>query len=101
MPDLVRLYIRNVIIGFLLSVVFTGLLIGLNVGNLRHLVSAVPGGWIAVFLLVVFNGIVFAGVQFAISVMSMGRTDNPPGGGRPERIATGGLVSVRVPAKRT
>ena len=39
MPALVRLYIRNVIIGFALSVVFVGALLGLNVANLWHLVS--------------------------------------------------------------
>jgi len=71
MPALVRLYIRNVIIGFALSVVFVGALLGLNVANLWHLVSTSPMGWVAGLMLFVFNGIVFAGVQFGIVIMQM------------------------------
>ena len=81
MPPLVRMYVRNVAIGFVLAVVFTALLIGLNVGNLRHLVTAVQGGWLAVVMLVVFNTIVFGGVQFAIAVMRMAEPDDGAGGG--------------------
>ncbi len=92
MPALVRLYIRNVIIGFALSVVFVGALLGLNVANLWHLVSTSPQGWIAVLMLVVFNGIVFAGVQFAIVIMRM--EDRGEGGGRGRRVP----VATSIPA---
>lgn len=94
MPALVRLYIRNVIIGFLLSTVFVSALLWLNVGNLWHLVSSSPQGWIAVVMLVVFNGIVFAGVQFAIAVMRLGQNDGPGGG----RRSTVPVAPVAVPA---
>ncbi len=81
MPELVRLYIRNIVYGFLLAVVFTGLLIWLDIAHLRHLVMAVKGGWLAIVMLVVFNTIVFAGVQFAIAVMAMAEKGDPPASG--------------------
>ncbi|OYX42003.1 MAG: hypothetical protein B7Z02_13770 [Rhodobacterales bacterium 32-67-9] len=80
MPALVRLYIRNVIAGFVLSAIFVGALLWLNVANLWHLISTSPQGWIAVLMLFVFNGIVFAGVQFAIAIMRMERKEGSGGG---------------------
>lgn len=100
MPRLVRLYLINIAVGFVLALIFTGLLMWLNVANLRHLVSNVSGGWLAVVMLVVFNTIVFAGVQFAIAVMRMAEGDTPPGGGKRQPVtrATGQLVPLRVGA---
>lgn len=82
MPELIRSYIRNVLIGWALAAVFTGLLIGLNFANLRHLVFSVNGGWIAALMLFAGNAVVFAGVQFAVVIMAMGRKEPPTGGGR-------------------
>lgn len=95
MPALVRLYIRNVLIGFALSALFVGALLGLNVANLGHLVAASAQGWIAVLMLFVFNGIVFAGVQFAIVIMRM--EDRGEGGGR--RRPAGPMVAAPVPVR--
>lgn len=81
MPALVRLYIVNVLIGFALSAVFTALLLWLDIAGLRHLATSVKGGWIGVAMLFVSNGIVFAGVQFAIRIMGMAE-DGPGGGSR-------------------
>ena len=83
MPELVRLYIRNVVIGFGLSAGFVGVLLVLNVANLWHLVSTSPVGWIAVLMLFVFNGIVFAGVQFAVVIMRMDDSGGGNSGRRP------------------
>lgn len=69
MPQLVRFYMRHVLIGFALAAVFTGLLLWFNVGNLWHLVTHTAEGPLAVFLLFFFNGVVFGGVQHAIAVM--------------------------------
>lgn len=98
MPALVRLYIRNVITGFALSVVFVGALLWLNVANLWHLISTSPQGWIAALMLFVFNGIVFAGVQFAIVIMRMGQNDGDGGRGRKVPVAAlaPALVRARV-----
>ncbi|MCK8484884.1 hypothetical protein MUY21_12625 [Aliiroseovarius sp. S2029] len=96
MPRLVRLYIKQVLIGFGLSATFVALLLYTNVGNLWHLVSTSDIGWIAVLMLFMFNGIVFAGVQFAIVIMRMGQDDTPKGGKR-EPIAT----TIPVPVEAT
>ncbi|WP_245243011.1 hypothetical protein [Pararhodobacter sp. SW119] len=81
-PRLVRLYIRQCLIGFALAAVFVGLLLGFDVAGLRGLILSTQGGWIALGLLVVFNGLVFAGVQFAITIMRMGEPQSPGGGQR-------------------
>ena len=60
MPELVRLYIRNVFVGLGLSVVFVGLLLWLNVANLWHLISRPRTSAIShLVMLIMFNGIVF------------------------------------------
>ena len=82
LPDLIRLYIVNVVIGFSLAAVFVGMLLWFNVANLWHLVTHSDKGLLAVILLWVSNGIVFAGVQFGIAVMSQkDDDDDEPGGG--------------------
>jgi hypothetical protein len=94
MPALVRLYIKNVLIGFLLSAVFVTALLWLNVANLWHLISTSPVGWIAVVMLFVFNGIVFSGVQFAIAIMRMAKPEDGPRGGL-------GVVAMPAPVRLT
>ena len=59
MPKLVSFYIRNILIGFAAAVVFVGLLLGLNIANLRHLIMGSDMGLVAVVMLIVFNTIVF------------------------------------------
>ncbi len=99
MPKLVSLYIKQVLIGFGLSATFVALLLYANVGNLWHLVSTSDIGWIAVLMLFMFNGIVFAGVQFAIVIMRMAHDDTPKGGKR-EPIATNIPVRVEATARK-
>lgn len=92
LPRIVRLYILNCFLGFMLAAVFTGLVLWLNIGNIGHLVAHVSGGWLAGLVFFGLNGIVFAGVQSAIVVMSLGRREPPSGGhGRP-------IDAVPVPA---
>ena len=98
MPRLISLYIRQVFLGFGLSGVFVALLLYLNVANLWHLVNHTDGGVVAVIMLFVFNGIVFAGVQFAIAIMRMEQLDNH-GGGKRQPVVTGELARVNVQAK--
>lgn len=107
MPELVHVYIRNVIAGFVLAILFTAALLALDVAHLRHLVLGSSVGWIAALMLVVFNTVVFAGVQFAITIMRMAEDDTPPRGGlRAPGVFRGGLLSparasapARGPAK--
>jgi hypothetical protein len=99
LPRLVRLYIKQVAIGFGLSALFVGLLLGLDVAGLRTLILNTEGGAIAAFLLFFFNGLVFAGVQFAISIMRMAQPeDKGPRGGRRAPVATRTPAQVHVAA---
>ncbi len=98
MPELVRLYIKNVILGFGLSALFVGALLYMNVGNLWHLISTSPIGWMALSMLLFFNGAVFAGVQFAMTVMRMEEQDDEPKGGTRVPVATDIPARVAVPA---
>ena len=97
MPPLVRLYIRQCVIGFALSAVFVGMLFAFDVANLWSLVSNSDVGWIAALMLFFGNGIVFAGVQFGITVMRMGeKEDDGPRGGLRDPIA----IPVRAEVPR-
>ncbi|MEN8894321.1 hypothetical protein [Planktotalea arctica] len=99
MPRLIRLYITQVLIGFGISAAFVGLLLWLNVMNLWHLVTHSSDGVLAVFILWVLNGIVFAGVQFAIAVMRMaGSDDDGPRGGTRQRVLMDLSRPVRIKA---
>jgi len=80
MPELVRLYIRSVAIGFAVAVVFTGGLLWQDVAGLGGLVLGSDIGWLAALLLVFFNGILFAAVQFGLAVMAMADRGGEDGG---------------------
>ncbi len=82
MPKLIKLYILNVAIGFALSAAFVALLLWTNSAGLRDLIMADRMGWLALIVLWVLNGIVFAGVQFAIAIMRMAGRDDAGGTGR-------------------
>lgn len=103
MPELVRLYIRNVIFGAGLSALFVALLLGFDVAHLRHLILGSDIGYIAVALLFTFNTVVFSAVQFGIAVMNMAESETPPGGGKRDAIprfdAAAELIAIPVPVR--
>ena len=101
LPRVVRLYILNTLIGFALSGCFTGAILYFNTAIIAHLVMNVSGGWLAALVFFVLNGIVFAGVQSAIVIMSIG-TDDPSGARRAPRppLASPQPVPMKAPAKR-
>lgn len=98
-PDLIKLYIKSGFIGFLASAVFVALLLWFDVAALWRLVSGSPVGVIAVIMMWVFNGIVFAGVQFAITIMSMSDDDDDHGG-KHQRVLQSAPVLVPVRATK-
>lgn len=98
MPKLVKMYIRNVLIGFAIAGAFVAMLLWFNVMNLWYLVTHSDAGLMAVFLLWFMNGIVFAGVQFAWAVMSMAEPKDNGLGGTP---VANELQPVPVPAHKT
>ena len=94
MPKLIRLYIQQCCLGFLIAAAFVGVLFWYNVGNLWYLVTHTEAGMLAAILFWLFNGIVFSGVQFGIAVMRLQDTDHDSG-------PRGGIrVPVRVTARR-
>lgn len=101
MPKLIRLYITQVLIGFGIAAAFVAMLLYFNLANLWHLVTHSSSGLLAVFILWFANGIVFAGVQFAIAVMRLKDDDDSNGGGRrdPIRVDMTRMVPVRQEAK--
>lgn len=82
MPTMIRVYIRSVLIGLLLACCFVAALLALDIAHLRHLVSSSSIGWLAVVMMVMFNTIVFAGVQFAITIMGQAEKQPPPDRGK-------------------
>lgn len=99
MPKLIRLYIINVAIGFALALAFVSAVVLLDVGGLKHLVMDTEMGWLAFIMMVVFNGIVFAGVQFAYAVMALATPDDGPKGGKKQGV-TAQLAPVHAGAKK-
>lgn len=81
MPKLIRLYIQSVAIGFGLSAGFAVLMVGFDVMGIGHLILGSSSGLVALAMLIVFNGVVFSGVQFGLRVMLMAADDTPPRGG--------------------
>jgi len=96
MPKLIKLYLRNIFFGFGLSAIFVGLLMYFNVANLWHLASSSSMGWVAGVMLFMFNGIVFAGVQFGIAIMRMDDEDEPKGGKRDPLVLD--MQPIAIPA---
>ena len=91
MPKLVRLYIKSCVIGFALAVGFVVALVVMDVAGLQRLILSADMGWVAALMMVVFNGVVFSGIQFSIAVMLMAEGDDaPPRGGR--------MIPIRVEA---
>ncbi|MBR9651596.1 hypothetical protein [Thalassovita aquimarina] len=100
MPKLIRMYIVNVLIGYAIAAAFVAMLLYFDIANLWHLVTHSSSGLLAVFVLWFANGIVFAGVQFAIAVMRMKDDDGGNGGKRaPIRVDMTRMVPVRQEAK--
>jgi len=99
MPKLIRLYITQVAIGFGIAAAFVAMLLWFNVANLWHLVTHTEQGLLAVVILWVANGVVFAGVQFGIAVMRMqDDDDDDPRGGDRQQIMHHDYVAIPVPA---
>lgn len=99
MPKLIALYIRSIAIGFGLSAVFLALLLAQDVAGLRHLIFGSDMGLVAAAMIFVFQGIMFAGVQFGIAIMMLADPDAPPMGGLRDRLMPdlGGQIPGATP----
>lgn len=95
-PDLIQLYIKSCAIGFVLSAIFVGLLLGFDIMGLGGLIARSDVGLLALVLIWFFNGIVFAGVQFAYAIMSMADDDDDHHGGRPALVFLAEPIPIRI-----
>ena len=100
MPDLIRLYIRSVLVGFGIAAVFTAGLIWWDVAGIGRLILGSDIGWVAALMMVFFNGIVFAAVQFAFRIMAMADDGDGPKRGLGAREPVLVPVPVRVQVRR-
>lgn len=98
MPKLIALYIRSVAIGFGLSALFLGLMLWLDVAGLRRLIFGSDMGAVAAVMVFMFQGIIFASVQFGIAVMKLAEKPEGPKGGKRIPVATDRPAPVRVAA---
>jgi TRAP-type C4-dicarboxylate transport system permease small subunit len=96
MPELVRLYIRSVALGFAIAALFTAGLVWWDVAGIGHLILGSDIGIVAAMMMVVFNGIVFSAVQFAFRIMAMAEDDAPRGG---TGLREGVLIPIPVEAR--
>ncbi len=102
MPKLIRLYILSVAIGFTLSALFVGIIIWQDVAGLGRLILASGAGWIAALMMLMFFGVLFSGVQFAIRIMMMaGGDDGPRGGLRQHVLPTPARAAAPAPAAKS
>ena len=100
MPKLIRLYITQVAWGFVISAVFVGVLLALNVANLRGLIFGSEVGLIALAMIWFMNGIVFAGCAVRLQDHEHGR-ESPVArvADRPLCTASNRLWPSRTPAQ--
>lgn len=96
MPELIKLYIRHVLIGFAIAAGFVAMLLWFNVMNLWHLISTSDVGILALVVLWFAHGIVFAGVQFSLAVMAMAEPPKGGKGGKRQPVAPPVLQPVPV-----
>jgi hypothetical protein len=99
-PDLIKFYIKSCAIGFVMSAIFVGLLLGLDVMGLGGLIARSDVGVFVVLMLWVLNGTVFGVVQFAFAIMGMTDDDDDDSGrGLMSRVFLAEPVPVRVPVR--
>lgn len=89
-PDLLRIYLRHCVTGFLLAAIFVVLVIGYDIGRIGSLMAGsglaalwALGLWIAL-------GLVFGAIQWAL-VQGRDEDDDDHQGGR--------MIPIRVPVR--
>ena len=100
-PDLIKIYIKSCVFGFILAAVFVGAIMWFDVAGVGGLILRSDSGLMAAVVFWVLNGIVFAGVQFSIVNMTMGeRDDDDHRRGRMMPIFPPEPIAVEAPARK-
>ncbi|SMX37394.1 hypothetical protein [Octadecabacter ascidiaceicola] len=101
-PDLIKIYIKSCILGFVLAAVFVGAIMWVDVAGIGGLIMGSDIGIMATLVFWVLNGIVFAGVQFSIVIMTMGENDDDDNDrrGRMMPIFQPDPIAIPVPASK-
>ena len=94
-----RPFVNHGLVGFSASTVFVMMGLGFNVANLATLVSGSALGVVAVGVLWVICGVLFAGVQFGLSMIGT-RDDDEGGPGGGLRGPVQDYVPIRVPVAK-
>lgn len=81
MPQLIRLYLHSIAVGFALAALFACGLIWLDVAGVGRLILSSRAGWLAALMLLVSLGVIFSAVQFAFRIATL----TEPNGTDPDR----------------
>ncbi len=87
MPQLIRLVLLHGALGFGISALFVGLLLGTDTGGLATLLRGAETHPVPALLLWFFCGLTFGSVQIGTAVMLLAQDEAPPGGGSRAPVA--------------
>lgn len=79
---LIRLLVRNALLGTAAAALFVTTVIWSDTAQLGTLIAASPVGWLAAAMLFFFTSLTFASVQMGIAIMAIGQDDEDSGRGR-------------------
>jgi hypothetical protein len=97
MPDHIRFILRHAAFGFVLALVFVGMLLAFDVAGLWHLVTHTAEGPIALVVLTVLCGITFGSAQVGYKIMTMGdEDDSGHEGGKRDALRSFDAIPVPV-----
>ena len=100
-PDLIQLYIKSCLLGFLAAGVFVAAMLAFNLLGLRDLIFRSDVTVLVIVIMWIANGLVFAGVQFGIAIMGMAeKDDDDDDKGKPVRVFVAEPIPVEAGAGR-
>lgn len=102
MPEQGCLSRKNLIVGFFMSAVLTGMTLWFNIAGLMSLVAETAMGWVVGVIVWVLNGLVFTWVQTVLTGGSMRDDDEDDDhhGGRRMREMEADHAVVRIPVEK-
>jgi len=96
MPQHIRFILRHAAYGFVLALVFVGMLLAFDVVGLWHLVTHTAEGPIALIMLVVFCTITFGSAQIGYKIMTLAEDDDDDRGGKRNGVSSFDAIAIPV-----